>query len=261
MARSGTETLRFVVGVTGHRLNKIPVEAIARIEHQLSSVFSIVDAAVTRGLSEQSTDASDPISVRLVSGLAEGADQLAVAVRPKAWVVDAILPFPRGRYRRDFAPENATGGVDRRREFESALAQAQTIVELPDDSDAPRAYQRAGECLLQKCDLLVAVWDGEPRVGPGGTEAIVSSSMAAQVPVVWIHSDRDLAPALVLALGQSAAEPTTAPATRKVLEDVVAGILKRRFVEPNRQAQQDCAKTTGGTTDTDGIQSSSAEET
>jgi hypothetical protein len=250
-----------VVGITGHRLNKIPVEAIARIEHQLSSVFSIIDAAVTRRLSEKAAATSDPISVRLVSGLAEGADQLAVAVRPTAWAVDAILPFPRGRYRRDFAPENATGGVDRRRDFESALAQAQTIVELPDESDAPRAYQRAGECMLQKCDLLVAVWDGGPRAGPGGTEAIVSSSMAAQVPVVWIHSDRDLAPTLVLALDDSAGEPATAPATRKLLEDVVAGILRRRFVEPNRQAQQDCAKTAGAPTDADGIQSSAAKET
>jgi hypothetical protein len=121
-----------------------------------------------------------------------------VKARPKSWGVDAVLPFPRNRYLQDFAPTHASGGVDLRPEFEAALTQAETIVELPDESDAPAAYQRAGTFMLLQSDLLVAVWDGERKAGPGGTQEIVSHALESGVPVVWIRSDRDEPPALIV---------------------------------------------------------------
>ena len=162
--------------------------------------------------------------ITLVSGLAEGADQLAVSSRPPGWELHAILPFPRARYRDDFAPAHATGGVDRRAEFEAVLAQAGSIVELPEAEDAVDGYERAGECMLQQSDLLVAVWDGEPASGRGGTEAVISQAIAAAIPVIWIRSDRDEMPVL-LSADRSGQERETKPADAPMINRTVAMIV------------------------------------
>jgi hypothetical protein len=189
--------LSFAIGITGHRLNKIPADAIPRIEHQLSSIFLQIDSAITghRSAGEPAPRARD---VKLVSSLAEGSDQLAVLAMPRSWALEAILPCARERYLNDFAPANATGGIDRRPQFEAALAQAETILELPNEDDLRLGYERAGEQMLQRCDLLVAVWDGRPAAGRGGTEAIVKAAIEKRIPVVWIRSDLDQAPELIL---------------------------------------------------------------
>jgi len=123
---------------------------------------------------------------------------MAVSSRPPAWSLHAILPFPRARYEEDFAPEKSSGGVDRRADFRAALAQAASIVELPDETDAVLGYERAGEAMLKESDLLVAVWDGLPGSGRGGTQAVLSEARAMGIPVIWIHADdRDRAPVVL----------------------------------------------------------------
>ena len=41
--------------------------------------------------------------IRVVSGLAEGADRIAVTAAPADWRLEAILPMPRAEYARDFS--------------------------------------------------------------------------------------------------------------------------------------------------------------
>lgn len=218
------------MGITGHRWNKIPTAAAARITEQLSSVFAVIDLSMKGG--QRSASAAQAPAVRLVSGLAEGADQLAIASRPDGWVLHAILPFPRARYLEDFAPARATGGVDRRSAFEAALAQARSIVELPDSDDAVRGYERAGEALLQESDLLVAVWDGQAAAGRGGTEVVVTRALSLGMPVVWICSGHDRAPTLLSARPDARQPPDAVPASEDAIRRTVESIIKTLAVAP-----------------------------
>ncbi|HTK13331.1 MAG TPA: hypothetical protein VL402_05975 [Xanthobacteraceae bacterium] len=204
--------LTLVVGITGHRFNKLNEGATDHIERALIDVFAAIDAACASLLAQHpSAFASTAHRVRLVSGLAEGADQIAVAVRPQGWAVDAVLPFPCDRYAMDFAPDAATGGIDRRAEFRAALAQAETVVALADETDPPLAYQSAGEFLLRQSDLLVAIWDGDEKAGIGGTQGVVAHALDAGIPVIWIHAAEARAPALLRSVTDEAAPVEATP--------------------------------------------------
>src|SRR5262245_31482261 len=102
-------TLR--VGVTGHRPNKLAGAVATRIREQLPEVFDAIEraAAVILANNAQLYD-HEPAAFRLVCGFAEGADQIAVATCPARWRVEAILPFPRDDYLRDFAASAAGDG-------------------------------------------------------------------------------------------------------------------------------------------------------
>src|ERR1044072_4180872 len=122
--------------------------------------------------------------LRILSSLAEGADQ---------WVVDealeleyslqAILPFAREEYAKDFV--NPVALEDYRR----LLIRADAVLELDGTRGARRAseaYQAASRTLIQQCDLLIALWDGNEQAGPGGTGQTVREALLHGVPVIWI---------------------------------------------------------------------------
>jgi hypothetical protein len=193
-------TLR--VGITGHRPNKLDVAAAPRIAAQLRAVFDVIDAtaaAIYRDNAEFYAAAGErTYTVRLISGFAEGADQIAVDACPPSWRVEAILPFPKDEYLTDFAQSAAGDGRDVRPEFLATLAKAAVVTELPaphgDDRD--HAYVVAGNFLLQQIDLLIAVWDGE-RPKRGGTGAVAQEAREGGIPVVWIAAHADRAPAVI----------------------------------------------------------------
>jgi len=183
-------TLR--VGVTGHRPNKLPNADLTRIERQLRAVFAAIEAAVA------TISDAKPYRIRLISGFAEGADQLAVAACPADWTVEAILPFPKDEYLKDFAQSAAGDGRDVRGEFLASLARAAIVTELPTAPDAPReqGYVVFGRFLLQQIDLLIAVWDGEdPK--PGGTGVVARDARERGIPVVWLATGADQPIALI----------------------------------------------------------------
>jgi hypothetical protein len=43
---------------------------------------------------------------------------------------------------------------------------------------------------VENCDLLVAIWDGEPARGPGGTGETVELFRQAGRPLLWIHASQ-----------------------------------------------------------------------
>ena len=213
------------VGFSGHRWNKIAAGAAPRITRQLSSVFAGIDAAARREWARLATAGCAPV-LRLVCNLAEGADLMAVASRPAGWSLHAVLPFSRSRYEDDFAPAHATLGVDRRPELAAALAQAEVIVELPDVDDAVLGYERAGERMLEQCDLLVAVWDGQPAAGRGGTQAVIAQAIASAIPVIWIHSAREAAPMLLPSAASPEHGAAGQPADPNLIDRTVSTIVR-----------------------------------
>lgn len=182
------------VGIVGHRPGR---DALVDASEELRRVLSVVaDAWGAQGANA---------SAVLVSCLAEGVDQMAVHVRPNGWAVDAILPFPRDDYRRDFFAQSSGSGMDVTEQYDACLAIAEQtgrVVEFDVDTQAqaedladgiqpmrdPRAYRRAAMFMLRSVNFLVAVWDGEPARGPGGTADTIAEAARSLVPVIWIDA-------------------------------------------------------------------------
>lgn len=171
----------FSLGVTGHRLDALPADA--QLRNRLRQV--IVDlAARAVGLMERDGchfSAATP-KLMFVSPLADGADQMAAEIALElGFELHAVLPFPRGSYR------ETLGQGDARDRFDSLLQQAGCVLELPgSESDQLDAYVMAGRATVSHCDILIAVWDGLPPRGRGGTGDVVQLAVVNGTPVVHV---------------------------------------------------------------------------
>lgn len=164
---------------------------------------------------------SDPIWI--VSGLAEGADRLAVEQAPVGWKLFAMLPMPVVSYEDDFPTEAAL------EQFRTMLAAADRIQVLPClDGEAvspgparDRQYEALGSALVRQVDLLLAVWDGQPAAGPGGTQTVIGEATARGVPVILVDPAHPDAPRLLDAAGRSDGDVLDAAGLRRLLEGLV----------------------------------------
>jgi len=115
-----------------------------------------------------------------ITCLAAGADQLfARAVLSLGGQYDVILPAP--DYRDTVVkPGNLA-------DFDALLAQASDVQFMPFETSGREAYMAAGEALLTRSDRLLAVWDGKPSGGLGGTADVVAHARHVGVPVdvIW----------------------------------------------------------------------------
>lgn len=188
------------VGITGHRLDKLSEDDLGSLREQLHDLLAELEAALARLHAAPAGEiyAREAPGCRLVSALAEGADRLAVEAAPPHWPLSAILPMPRDVYRRDFLPDGqeASASAD---EFAAHLARADTVTELPmaqapaGAEPPPRSLQYAAlaRALVGQVDCLVAVWDGRPPKGPGGTGAVVAEAIDRGLAVIWLdHKGR-----------------------------------------------------------------------
>ncbi|HYN70295.1 MAG TPA: hypothetical protein VEX41_08800 [Candidatus Eisenbacteria bacterium] len=123
-----------------------------------------------------------PVAMTVMSALAEGADRLiagAVLARPDA-ELEAALPVARADYRRDFDDQAS------RAEFDELLGRAVEVTNLPVAPSREEAYQQAGRYVVERSDVLIAIWDGRPARGVGGTAEVVAYARQRGVPVVAI---------------------------------------------------------------------------
>jgi hypothetical protein len=222
-------TLR--VGVTGHRPNKLAKTDLPRIERQLRDVFAAIETVVANKAVHASEPTADtkPYRIHLISGFAEGVDQIAVAACPAGWIVEAILPFPKDEYLKDFAQSAAGDGRDVRGEFLASLARAAVVTELPMPPAGPRdqGYVLCGRFLLRQIDLLIAVWDGKsPK--PGGTGALARDAREGGIPVAWLATGADHPVALIESFKDGKPVRAAAEWSAQTLQATLAPILDRR---------------------------------
>ncbi|GHJ44121.1 hypothetical protein Cs7R123_14630 [Catellatospora sp. TT07R-123] len=114
-----------------------------------------------------------------LSCLADGADQLfAQIIVELGGVVEVVVPA--ADYRRHLSATAAA-------RYDVLLAGAAAVHRMPAAVSGEQAYQRANEFLVRGCELLVAVWDGEPARGHGGTADAVAYAreLGVAVKVVW----------------------------------------------------------------------------
>lgn len=175
--RSPDRGASLMVAVTGHRPNRMPEQHWPRVKRQLANVM--------RGIETRHSGRR----LMLLSGLAEGTDRLAAFVAlGRGWSLAAVLAFHRTRFEQDFAEPDSVG------EFRALLAATDERHEPRRQAHTGRpatdGYQRVGQYLLSKADILIAVWDGEASRGKGGAVEVIEAARCRGLPVVWIHATK-----------------------------------------------------------------------
>ncbi|MET8210551.1 hypothetical protein ABZT51_31880 [Streptomyces sp. NPDC005373] len=149
------------VGITGHRGLNEEVEAQVR---------ALLDEAVSRYTAAE---------LVAVSCIADG---------PDAWFAEAVLQHggrlevvvPATQYRTDL-PECHHETYDR------LMSRAAEVYETGMTESTSEAHQAGSEILVGLADELLAVWDGQPARGFGGTADVVAYAKRTGVPfrVLW----------------------------------------------------------------------------
>lgn len=149
------------IGVTGHR-----------------GLSAHTERLVTAGLREVVKQYADGELVG-VSAIADGADSLfATAVLDAGGSLVVVVP---ARQYRDSLPD------EQQPVFDALLARAARVIALDHDEVTDGAYMDGALRMLEEIDLLVAVWDGQPARGFGGTAQVVEAAKERGLPVtvVW----------------------------------------------------------------------------
>lgn len=159
------------VGVTGHRALADP-----------ATVADAVDR-VLAGLRVPGT------AVVAVSSLAEGADRIVArcVLAGADGRLEVVLPLAVDDYATDFADPTS------RTEYDGLVAAASDVTVVPADPADPSreaAYERAGRAVLDRCDVLLALWDGRPSRGRGGTAEIVEQARTRGLRVEVVAVER-----------------------------------------------------------------------
>lgn len=145
------------VGVTGHR--SIPSTVLPYVRSALRGEFSRTD-----------------VELEAFSSLAAGADQLFADIALEHGVpVTAVIPGM------DY--EAHLGDDDARTTYRRILDSCTARVDLPLQPTHEKAYFAAGRWIVDHADHLIAVWDGHPARGPGGTGDVVAYARRTGVPV------------------------------------------------------------------------------
>ncbi|MFE2751316.1 hypothetical protein ACFXGA_04875 [Actinosynnema sp. NPDC059335] len=150
------------VGVTGH--SKLAPDCVDAVREAIRAALE--------------AEAAGGSSLVGVTCLAPGADQLfARVVLELGGRVEVVLPAM--DYRERLKPE-------KRADYDELLAKADVVSVLPNELSGRHAYVMANERMLASVELLVAVWDGQPPDGRGGTADVVETARASGVPVVVV---------------------------------------------------------------------------
>jgi hypothetical protein len=163
------------VGVSGHRDLAAPDAVAVEVDEVLDRLAAGTDRTFV-----------------VVSALAEGADRLVaqrVLARPGGRLV-ALLPFEPVDYIADFAD---VASVQEFTDLLNAADEYEVITGAPsDDWTREAAYERAGHAMLDRADVLIALWDGQPGRGRGGTAEMVFEANLIGRPVEVVTVERSV---------------------------------------------------------------------
>ncbi len=113
-----------------------------------------------------------------LSSLAVGADQLfARAVLKTGGALVSVIPA------HDY--ETTFQGQDRLAYLE--LLHRSALVELPPETGGQQAFFRAGRWIVDNANQMIAVWDGQPSQGLGGTADVVDYARLKGRPCLHIN--------------------------------------------------------------------------
>lgn len=171
-----TIPVRIVLGVTGHR--KLPENKTSLLAQKVQLALEKIKEAIP-------PLPNTPIVFTILSPLAEGADRLVAreVLKTPGSQLEAPLPLDKKDYMQDFETSES------RAEFEQLLSQARRIYQLPPRDSRTEAYQQVGHYVVDNCDVLIALWNGKPAAGQGGTAEIVEYAKSNKCPLIWINTE------------------------------------------------------------------------
>lgn len=152
-----------VVGFTGHR--------------------QLADSAIAgRCIAEAITSLREgsPEEWLATSSAAAGSDLLfARQVLDAGIAWEAVLPLPLADFEKDFTPGQW-------QEVGALLGRAKIVRVISSAGNRDEAYLDCGVETVNSCDVLIAVWDGEPARGRGGTAEVVAFARELGRPLIVI---------------------------------------------------------------------------
>jgi hypothetical protein len=188
---------RIRIGVTGHRrLDRSSVSKKVRLvlDRRIPEIF---DECPRVPMLKKGSNARTTIHFCVITSLAEGADRIVAkeVLKTVQSRIEVILPLSKEDYLNDFSSKAS------KKEFEALLKKdptprilrTRTLKEqfpgfgagrLKEERD--QAYNGAGEYIVDHCDVLMAVWDGQDAEGRGGTGDIVAYARKRGCPLVII---------------------------------------------------------------------------
>jgi hypothetical protein len=149
-----------VLGVSGHQ--DIPSVAVDYIKRALDAQVSSMPGVVG------------------VCSLAAGGDQLFAEILLKHdGVLNVVVPC--------LAYETAFSDDADRERYARLLEKADDVVRLDYPEPSEEAFYAAGIQIVDMADELIAIWDGRPARGHGGTADVVSyaRNVDKQIKVIW----------------------------------------------------------------------------
>ena len=152
-----------MVGMTGHQGLPTPTA-------------ELVTAALRDTLSR------DTLNLVGVTMLGPGADQLfARVVLELGGTLYVVQPTVGMQYRDSFEDDAA------RRGYDELYGQASHVEALEHTESTEQAHMDAGKVVVDRSSVLLAVWDGLPSRGLGGTADVVNYARQRGVPVqiIW----------------------------------------------------------------------------
>jgi hypothetical protein len=172
-AEEGRIPFALRIGVIGHRQIGEHPGLTAAAREALARLVAIAPVST-----------ATPLVPVVVSALAEGADRLVVreVLAAEGSRLEAALPLPPEEYLMDFESEAS------RQEFLELLDRSSETLQAPPSPSREEAYERAGRYVVDRCDAVIALWDGEHSQGRGGTAEIVEYAREREVPLVWVRT-------------------------------------------------------------------------
>jgi hypothetical protein len=156
-----------VIGCTGHQTLTVATQ---------TAIADAVSARLRR---------LDDGNLEGVCSLAVGADQIfARALLAAGGRLRVVIPC---------AGYNSTFTADEARDsYVELLASSTSSEELPYPSPTEEAFMAAGRVVTDRSDLLLAVWDGAPAAGLGGTADVIryAREHGKAVEIVWPEGAR-----------------------------------------------------------------------
>jgi len=150
------------IGITGH--SNLSADSVPLVRKALAEVLAPYTSGDLVGL----------------SCLARGADQIfAEVVLDTGGKLEVVLPSVDYR--------EAKVKSYNLEQFDDLLMRSTLVRYMPHRTAGREAYEDANEAILGGIDRLVAVWDGRPSGGKGGTGDAVEAARGRGVPVdvVW----------------------------------------------------------------------------
>jgi len=147
------------VGITGHQNLENP----SWVESEIDKVLD--------GL---------PMPIIGFSSLAAGADQIfAQSVLKHGGNITAVLPFK--------GYENVFQGEKNKKNYILLLAQSTNKIVLEKEGSEEKSYLIAGKKVTDMSDLIIAVWNGKPARGLGGTADIIDYAKREGKEIIHIN--------------------------------------------------------------------------